>query len=155
LLLLHLSICFVPLRCIPHPIVAITNLQIHGMCVCVCDRCAYVLILCWYFNYRWDFCLLGYWWLRPITTAHQYQHIMWSSQWHSTSSAIQCCWRGSQPSSHTQTIIQIRMLTFLETLIFQQTQCYEINSILHPLKGSVCDCRNLSIKLKEMKAYTQ
>jgi hypothetical protein len=54
------------------------------------------------------------------------------------SSAIQCCWR-SRCSSHTQTIIQIRMqqsykLMFLKTLIFQQAQCYEINSILHPLK---------------------
>jgi hypothetical protein len=43
---------------------------------------------------------------------------------------------------------QIYKLMFLKTLIFQQAQCYKINSILHPLKGSICDCGNLSIKLK-------
>jgi hypothetical protein len=77
--------------------------------ILVNDKCAYSLILCWYFNYRWDFCLLGNQCFRPVTTAHQYQRIMQPSQWHSTSSAIQCCWRGSQHSSHTQTIIQIRI----------------------------------------------
>jgi hypothetical protein len=40
-LLLHLSVCFVPLLPIPHPIVAITNLSKLRMCVCMyyCVRC--------------------------------------------------------------------------------------------------------------------
>jgi len=36
LFFLHLSVCYVSLWLIPHPTVAITNLRIHGMCVCVC-----------------------------------------------------------------------------------------------------------------------
>jgi hypothetical protein len=36
LLLLHISVCFVPLWLIPHSNVVIINLWIHGMCVCVC-----------------------------------------------------------------------------------------------------------------------
>jgi len=42
LLLLHLFVYFVSLRLIPHPIVSITNLWIHGVyvcmyvCMCVC-----------------------------------------------------------------------------------------------------------------------
>jgi hypothetical protein len=40
LFLLHLSVCSVSLWLISHPIVAITNLRIRGMCVraCVCKR---------------------------------------------------------------------------------------------------------------------
>jgi len=44
LLLLHLSVCFVSLWLTPHPIVAITNLRIHGMnewdsvCVHACSH---------------------------------------------------------------------------------------------------------------------
>jgi len=44
LLLLYLTVCFVPLRLIPHPIVAITDLRIHEMCVCVC---MYVCMYIW------------------------------------------------------------------------------------------------------------
>jgi len=43
LFFLHLSVCYVPLCLIPHPIFAITNLRIHGMYVCVCVYvCMYV-----------------------------------------------------------------------------------------------------------------
>jgi hypothetical protein len=38
---LHLSVCYVSLWLIPHPIVAITNLRIHGMYVCM-YVCMYV-----------------------------------------------------------------------------------------------------------------
>jgi len=34
--LLHLSVCYASLWLIPHPIIVITNLRIHGMYVCVC-----------------------------------------------------------------------------------------------------------------------
>jgi hypothetical protein len=34
--LLDLSVCFVSLWLIPRPIVAITNIWIHGIYVCVC-----------------------------------------------------------------------------------------------------------------------
>jgi hypothetical protein len=75
-------------------------------------------------------------------------------QWHSTCSAIQCCWRGSQHSGHTdQNAAQLEAYVS-ESINFPVGPVHEINSILHPLKGSICDCGNLSIKLKEMKAYT-
>jgi hypothetical protein len=69
--------------------ILVLPLQAYGSMECMHDRCVYSLILCWYLNYIWDFCLLGFCWLRPVTTAHQYQRIMQPSQWHSTSSEIQ------------------------------------------------------------------
>jgi len=37
-LLFHLSVCFVPLRLIPHPTVAVTNVWIHEMCSSLIER---------------------------------------------------------------------------------------------------------------------
>jgi hypothetical protein len=53
-LLLHLYVYFASLWLIPHPIVAISNLRIHGMCVCVCVQTrSVVMLLLWKMRPRW------------------------------------------------------------------------------------------------------